>query len=238
MNLADILKLAGLTQQEPMSSLSSPGSSCNQQMNSDDMRTLVVKIEQPQLQPEQEMVATEEAEGSYANAPDEKTVGDTHNDFSFKGFGKRKRHTRDALGNYGDNPLEESQLIAEYKNFKETHGRVKQSRDARELAVANQGIADERASRTSLPPENEIHGWKAVRKFKNKKAAAANEGGIKILPPDPNDPMANIWAGGKDAIKKAHKQKKIGYKKGDVDPRLAKAAKKRYTDVGVYHDDR
>jgi len=120
MNLADILKLAGLAQQDPMSSLSSPGSSCNQHMNPDDMRTLVIKIEQPQLQPEQEMVATEEAEGSYANAPEEKEVGDTHNDFSFKGFGKRKRHTRDALGNYGDNPLEESQLIAEYKNFKET----------------------------------------------------------------------------------------------------------------------
>jgi len=119
MNLADILKLAGLTQQEPMSSLSSPGSSCNQHMNPDDMRTLVVKIEQPQLQPEQEMVATEEAEGSYANAPEEKEVGDTHNDFSFKGFGKRKRHTRDALGNYGDNPLEESKMFTEYTNFKE-----------------------------------------------------------------------------------------------------------------------
>ena len=119
MNLADILKLAGLTQQEPMSSLSSPGSSCNQHMNPDDMRTLVVKIEQPQLQPEQEMVATEEAEGSYANAPEEKEVGDTHNDFSFKGFGKRKRHTRDALGNYGDNPLEESKMFTEYTTFKE-----------------------------------------------------------------------------------------------------------------------
>jgi hypothetical protein len=88
-------------------------------MNPDDMRTLVVKIEQPQLQPEQEMVATEEAEGSYANAPEEKEVGDTHNDFSFKGFGKRKRHTRDALGNYGDNPLEESKMFTEYENFKE-----------------------------------------------------------------------------------------------------------------------
>jgi hypothetical protein len=65
------------------------------------------------------MVATEEAEGSYANAPEEKEVGDTHNDFSFKGFGKRKRHTRDALGNYGDNPLEESKMFTEYKNFKE-----------------------------------------------------------------------------------------------------------------------
>jgi len=118
MNLADILKLAGLTQQEPTNSLSTPGSSCNQHMNPDDMRTLVVKIEQPQLQPEQEMVATEEAEGSYANAPEEKEVGDTHNDFSFKGFGKRKRHTRDALGNYGDNPLEESKMFEMYKNFK------------------------------------------------------------------------------------------------------------------------
>ena len=84
MNLADILKLAGLAQQEPMNSLSSPGSSCNQHMNPEDMRTLVVKIEQPQLQSEQEMVATEEAEGSYANAPEEKEVGvlenvkDTH----------------------------------------------------------------------------------------------------------------------------------------------------------------
>jgi len=67
---------------------------------------------------------------------------------------------------------------------------------------------------------------------------AVQEGGIRLLPPDPNDPMKDIWAGGKDAIKKAHKDKKIGYKKGDVDPRLAKAAKKRYTDVGVYHDDR
>ena len=65
-----------------------------------------------------------------------------------------------------------------------------------------------------------------------------NEAGITILPPDPNDPMANIWAGGKDAIKKAHKDKKIGYGKGKVDPSLAKAAKKRYTDVGVYHDAR
>ena len=182
MNLADILKLAGLDQQEPMSSLSSPGSSCNQHMNPEDMRTLVVKIEQPQ--PEQEMVATEEVEGSYANAPDEQEVGDTHDDFSFSGFGKRKRHTHDALGNYGDNPLDESQLIAEYENFK------------------------------------------------------VNEAGITILPPDPNDPMANIWAGGKDAIKKAHKDKKIGYGKGKVDPSLAKHAKKRYTDVGVYHDDR
>ncbi len=118
MNLADILKLAGLAQQDTMNSLSSPGSSCNQHMNPDDMRTLVVKIEQPQLQPEQEMVATEEAEGSYANAPEEKEVGDTHNDFSFKGFGKRKRHTRDALGNYGDNPLEESKMFEMYKNFK------------------------------------------------------------------------------------------------------------------------
>ena len=118
MNLADILKLAGLAQQEPMNSLSSPGSSCNQHMNPEDMRTLVVKIEQPQLQPEQEMVATEEAEGSYANAPEEKEVGDTHNDFSFKGFGKRKRHTRDALSNYGDNPLEESNMFEMYKNFK------------------------------------------------------------------------------------------------------------------------
>ena len=51
MNLADILKLAGLAQQEPTNSLSTPGSSCNQHMNPDDMRTLVVKIEQPQLQP-------------------------------------------------------------------------------------------------------------------------------------------------------------------------------------------
>ena len=118
MNLADILTLAGLSQQEPTNSLSTPGSSCNQHMNPDDMRTLVIKLEQPQ--PEQEMVATEEAEGSYANAPDEQEVGDTHDDFSFKGFGKRKRHTHDALGNYGDNPLDESQLIAEYKNFKET----------------------------------------------------------------------------------------------------------------------
>ena len=116
MNLADILRLAGLDQQGPTSSLSLPGSSCNQHMNPNDMRTLVVKIEQPQ--PEQEMVATEEAEGSYANAPDEKEVGDTHDDFSFKGFGKRKRHTHDALGNYGDNPLAETQLIAEYENFK------------------------------------------------------------------------------------------------------------------------
>ena len=116
MNLADILKLAGVAQQDTMSSLSSPGSSCNQHMNPDDMRTLIVKIEQPQLQPEQEMVATEEAE--YANAPDEKEVGNTHDDFSFKGFGKRKRHTHDALGNYGDNPLAETQLIAEYENFK------------------------------------------------------------------------------------------------------------------------
>jgi hypothetical protein len=116
MNLADILTLAGLSQQEPTNSLSTPGSSCNQHMNPDDMRTLVVKIEQPQ--PEQEMVATEEAEGSYANAPEEKEVGDTHNDFSFKGFGKRKRHTHDALGNYGDNPLEESNMFEMYKNFK------------------------------------------------------------------------------------------------------------------------
>ena len=116
MNLADILKLAGLDQQEPMSSLSSPGSSCNQHMNPEDMRTLVVKIEQPQ--PEQEMVATEEAEAKLANAPDEQEVGNTHDDFSFKGFGKRKRHTRDALGNYGDNPLEESNMFEMYKNFK------------------------------------------------------------------------------------------------------------------------
>ena len=65
-----------------------------------------------------------------------------------------------------------------------------------------------------------------------------DEAGITVLPQDPNDPMANIWAGGKDAIKKAHKDKKIGYGKGKVDPSLAKAAKKRYTDVGVYHDDR
>ena len=50
--------------------------------------------------------------------PEEKEVGDTHNDFSFKGFGKRKRHTRDALGNYGDNPLEESNMFEMYKNFK------------------------------------------------------------------------------------------------------------------------
>ena len=117
MNLADILTLAGLSQQEPSNSLSTPGASCNQHMNTDDMRTLIVKLERPQ-QPEEEMVATEEAEGSYANAPDETEVGNTHDDFSFKGFGKRKRHTRDALGNYGDNPLEESQLIAEYENFK------------------------------------------------------------------------------------------------------------------------
>mgnify|MGYP006137440967 FL=1 len=67
---------------------------------------------------------------------------------------------------------------------------------------------------------------------------AVQEGGITVLPQDPNDPMANIYAGGKDAIKKAHKDKKIGYGKGKVDPKLAKAAKKRYTDVGVYHDDR
>ena len=114
MNLADILTLAGLSQQEPTNSLSTPGSSCNQHMNPDDMRTLVIKLERPQ--PEQEMVATEEAE--YANAPDEREVGDTHDDFSFKGFGKRKRHTRDALGNYGDNPLEESKMFKMYKNFK------------------------------------------------------------------------------------------------------------------------
>ena len=61
---------------------------------------------------------------------------------------------------------------------------------------------------------------------------------ITVLPQDPNDPMANIYAGGKDAIKKAHKDKKIGYGKGKVDPSLARHAKKRYTDVGVYHDDR
>ena len=70
MNLADILTLAGLSQQEPSNSLSTPGASCNQHMNTDDMRTLIVKLERPQ-QPEEEMVATEEAEGSYANAPDE-----------------------------------------------------------------------------------------------------------------------------------------------------------------------
>ena len=77
-----------------------------------------------------------------------------------------------------------------------------------------------------------------MRKYADIISDAVQEGGIKLLPPDPNDPMANLWADGKDAIKKAHKDKKIGYKKGDVDPRLAKAAKKRYTDVGVYHDDR
>jgi hypothetical protein len=64
------------------------------------------------------MIATEEAEGSYANVPDEREVGNTHTDFSFKGFGKRKRHTHDALGNYGDNPLEESNMFEMYKNFK------------------------------------------------------------------------------------------------------------------------
>ncbi len=77
-----------------------------------------------------------------------------------------------------------------------------------------------------------------MRKYADIISDAVQEGGIKLLPPDPNDPMANLWADGKDAIKKAHKDKKIGYGKGDVDPRLAKAAKKRYTDVGVYHDDR
>ena len=118
MNLADILKLAGLTQQEPMNSLSTPGSSCNQHMNPDDMRTLVIKLERPQPEQEQEIVATEEVEDSYANVPDEREVGNTHDDFSFKGFGKRKRHTHDALGNYGDNPLEESNMFEMYKNFK------------------------------------------------------------------------------------------------------------------------
>ena len=61
---------------------------------------------------------SEEAEAKLANAPDEQEVGNTHDDFSFSGFGKRKTHTRDAIGNYGDNPLAESQLIAEYENFK------------------------------------------------------------------------------------------------------------------------
>ena len=144
MNLADILKLAGLGQQDPMNSLSSPGSSCNQHMNPDDMRTLVVKIEQPQLQPEQEMVATEEAEGSYANVPDEREVGDTHDDFSFKGFGKRKRHTHDALGNYGDNPLEESNMFEMYKNFKLNEVNWKSTGDVeaeyKRLSMGNQSL--------------------------------------------------------------------------------------------------
>ena len=65
-----------------------------------------------------------------------------------------------------------------------------------------------------------------------------DEGGITLLPPDPNDPMANLSGPGKDAIKKVYKDKKVGYGKDKVDPRLARASKKRYTDVGVYHDDR
>ena len=64
-----------------------------------------------------------------------------------------------------------------------------------------------------------------------------DEGGITLLPPDPNDPMANLSGPGKDAIKKVYKDKKVGYGKGKVDPRLARASKKRYTDVGAYHDD-
>ena len=64
-----------------------------------------------------------------------------------------------------------------------------------------------------------------------------DEGGITLLPPDPNDPMANLSGPGKDAIKKVYKDKKVGYGKDKVDPRLARASKKRYTDVGAYHDD-
>jgi len=139
MNLADILKLAGLTQQEPMNSLSTPGSSCNQHMNPDDMRTLVIKLERPQPEQEQEIVATEEVEDSYANVPDEREVGNTHDDFSFKGFGKRKRHTHDALGNYGDNPLEESKMFIEYSNYKKT------SKDFKLLEYSNK-VADKIAN--------------------------------------------------------------------------------------------
>jgi hypothetical protein len=46
-----------------------------------------------------------------------------------------------------------------------------QATDAQELAVANKAVADARASRTSLPPGNEIRDWKKVADFKAKRKA-------------------------------------------------------------------
>jgi len=124
MELEDLVRLAGVQHEAPAipSDDGAPvGGGCGMHPNQ-DMRNAITLLSPQEAPVEEEEEVYEHDTDDFENASPEFSGSPVEHgdidDMSFRGFGKTRGEDADAANKYGDNPLNEKTLMAEWQDFK------------------------------------------------------------------------------------------------------------------------